>query len=109
MRVGGTLGSPRVGGSVGEALAGGAGHGTNTAPAAGARGHLAGAGEGLCSALLLPTWGLGRAPQPCRGLRASGVQAGRLGAACCAAPGGVQPGSSASPEPHPSALQATKG
>lgn len=109
MRAGDTVGSPGAGGSVALGTAQTPRQLGGAAPAAGARGHLAGVGEGLCSALLLPTWGLGRAPQLCRGLQASGVRAGRLGAACCAAPGGVQPGSSASPEPHPSALQATKG
>lgn len=53
------------------------------------------------------TWGLVRAPRLCRDLLASGALAGKLGAACCAGPGGVQLGSTISPEtqPHPSALQ----
>lgn len=64
---------------------------------AGGRARIAGA---------VPTWGLARAPRLCRDPLASGVQAGKLGAACCAGSGGVQLGSTVSPEPHPSALQA---
>lgn len=65
-------------------------------------------GEGAVLSLPVPTWGLVKAPQLCRGLRASGAQAGRLGAACCAAHEDGRPGSSASLEPRPSALQTTK-
>lgn len=68
-------------------------------PLAGGRARSAGA---------VPTWGLVRVPQLCHDPLASGVQAGKLGAACCAGPGGVQLGSTASLERHPSALQ-TKG
>lgn len=56
----------------------------------------------------MPTWGLARAPQLCHDPLASGARAGKLGAACCAGPGGVHLGSTVFPEPHPSALQ-TKG
>lgn len=52
-----------------------------------------------------PTWGLVRAPQLCRDLRASGALAGKPGAACYAGRGGVRLGSTISPEPHLSALQ----
>lgn len=65
------------------------------------------AGKRARSTGTVHTWGLVRAPQLCRDLLASGALAGKLGAACCAGPGGVQLGSTISPETqlHPSALQ----